>query len=724
MKTGCGFFKAIAIAAIVACGTGAIRATPASPATQRIAIKDKTLVSWVAVEDLDCRGGSALSIGVNNLWDGLVYSERVPNKWMAGSEVWHRTPPAAEIAKGADARLNQITQIALVQHGIDATLLRDGTVIVSWQLTAAPPVYGKDSYALFGWRHLGCSSKNSSLHASIRDARIYDFALSPAQLSALKPGEMGAPKPVAWWDFAKGDTDQMGVFNCCDLAGNARIDGGQLRLSGTGDYLLCTHGRLGLDRIQFRPKIGVFGDPIPFYWNGQYHVFYLRGGRPNIPWYHIVSDNLVDWREYPHPAISVDGAVDSWDGGDMFTGSVTENGGRFYCFYCGSNGANPKGNQGIRLATSDDLVLWKKQADFVIVPDGKIYNATRIRDFRDAFPYKIEGRNEWWMVLCAQTSDKKQAAGVYTSNDLQQWTPAPPLKADGQECPDLFKIGDTYYLIGGDHYSYSKDLRGKFTAPIQRVIDRPGIYAGKRMFDGKRNIWVGWISDTTSLSDGDKQNWGGTMCSPRELLPGPDGVLYVRPVKEVIDAFNQTAVDLKTASRHFETAQWSSDDGQMTSKSVPARATFDVPAEGMLNMTLKLSNDAKVTIAFRTDESGKQEGYLYTLTPSTSTVVTHGQGINWSREGCRINVDQPVTIRAILIGQSIEFFVNDQYAFTRTAYDLPEGELGIQITKGSVTLQDLSFKQLPPKSAENAQNSAPGISQSILQASAFHESAK
>ncbi len=122
------------------------------------------------------------------------------------------------------------------------------------------------------------------------------------------------------------------------------------------------------------------------------------------------------------------------------------------------------------------------------------------------------------MILCA--NDASNAPGVYTSTDLLNWTAAPPLDAQLQECPDLFKIGDTYYLMGANHYASSKDLRGKFTLSDQPYIDRFGIYAGKRMFDGKRHIWVGWIADTEDLKDDSKLSWGGTMCTPRELVPG------------------------------------------------------------------------------------------------------------------------------------------------------------------------------------------------------------
>lgn len=663
-------------------------------AIQKSEIKDKTLVSWVSVDDPDCGGGTALSIGDGSLWDGLVFGEKVSRKWMAGSEFWHRTPGQDVLTQGEDVQRDQVHQIALVHRGNDATLYRDGKEIASWKLQAEPPTYGKDSYAMFGLRHLGCGGENAFLHGSILDARVYDSPLSAGDLTALQPGRKGSGSPVAWWDFAKGDKDQMGFFNTCEYRGNARLERGRLCLSGSGDYLVYTRTRAGVDRVQFRPKIGVFADPIPFYWKGRYHIFYLRGGVGKVPWYHIVSDNLVDWNELSTPALVSDGAPDSWDGGNMFTGTVIQNRGRFYCFYTGDNGANPKGNEGVRVAVSDDLVSWKKQPDFLVVPDGKTYSDTRIRDFRDPFPYKFSGRDEWWMILCARTVDKKFVPGVYKSTDLQKWTPAPPLDADGQECPDLFKVGDAYYLSGADHYSYGKDLRGHFTKPAQPYFDRPGIYAGKRMFDGKRNIWVGWIADTKDLKDGNQQQWGGTMCTPRELVPGPDGVLYVRPVKEVIDAFSKTVLELKSVKRQDDAARWSLDKGVMTNKSAPARATFDIPVTGMLEMTLKLSNDAEVTVAFRTDESGKQEGYLYTLTPSAGTVVTHGQGVSWTREGCRINVKEPVKIRAILMGQSIEFFVNDQYAFTRTAYDIAEGKLGLAVAKGTVTLENLTFRQL------------------------------
>ena len=53
---------------------------------------DKTLVAWVAPANLTQRGGSVLTIQQGDQFDGIVFGERVPGKWMAGSDFYRRTP--------------------------------------------------------------------------------------------------------------------------------------------------------------------------------------------------------------------------------------------------------------------------------------------------------------------------------------------------------------------------------------------------------------------------------------------------------------------------------------------------------------------------------------------------------------------------------------------------------------------------------------------------------
>ena len=58
--------------------------------------------------------------------------------------------------------------------------------------------------------------------------------------------------------------------------------------------------------IFYRPDDGVAADFIPFYWQGDYHLFYLKdyrdipGHGEGTPWWHIVTRDFVhfeDWGE-------------------------------------------------------------------------------------------------------------------------------------------------------------------------------------------------------------------------------------------------------------------------------------------------------------------------------------------------------------------------------------------------------------------------------------------
>jgi len=92
--------------------------------------------------------------------------------------------------------------------------------------------------------------------------------------------------------------------------------------------------------IFYRPFDGVAADFIPFFWNGAYHLFYLKDYRDEAahgqgtPWFHLVTRDFVtfeDWSEaLPRGAAE---AQDLW----IFTGSVIERNGTFHIFYTGHN---------------------------------------------------------------------------------------------------------------------------------------------------------------------------------------------------------------------------------------------------------------------------------------------------------------------------------------------------------------------------------------------------
>jgi hypothetical protein len=59
--------------------------------TASAAETDKTLVSWVTLTDTNMRSGSILTIQRGPWFDGIIWAEREPGRWMAGSNTFHRT---------------------------------------------------------------------------------------------------------------------------------------------------------------------------------------------------------------------------------------------------------------------------------------------------------------------------------------------------------------------------------------------------------------------------------------------------------------------------------------------------------------------------------------------------------------------------------------------------------------------------------------------------------
>ena len=74
----------------------------------------------------------------------------------------------------------------------------------------------------------------------MKDARIYDQALTAEQIAALRPGVMGAVRPFAWWNFATADVYELtGRYEPGELVGGAAVEDGALVLRERGDTFIA-----------------------------------------------------------------------------------------------------------------------------------------------------------------------------------------------------------------------------------------------------------------------------------------------------------------------------------------------------------------------------------------------------------------------------------------------------------------------------------------------------
>ncbi len=299
--------------------------------------------------------------------------------------------------------------------------------------------------------------------------------------------------------------------------------------------------------MYYRPDDGVAADVIPFFHDGEFKLFYLRDYRDRerngegVPWCLVTTKDFVQYREYGE--VLPRGAADEQDL-FVFTGSVLEHDGRFYIFYTGHNhhfAEQGKNMEELCLAVSDDLVRWEKDPSFrIAAPEG-----FEPEDFRDPFVFFNGEAGQFWMLVAARrsTGGSPRRRGVtllYTSDDLRSWklTDAPLYAPDCfymHECPDLFQMGDYWYLLFSEfsdksctRYRYSRSPSGSWTTPLNDTFDNRCLYAAKTAADDKGNRFLfGWNPIRNNDKDGESWQWGGTVVV-HQLVQNDDGTLYVR----------------------------------------------------------------------------------------------------------------------------------------------------------------------------------------------------
>jgi len=148
-------------------------------------VAEKTLEAWVVLDNLEQRGGGAIAIGTRNgvVFDAIVFGEREPKHWMAGSNGFVRTE-SFRAAEETEAT-KQPVHFAIV-YSSDGTITgyRNGIPYGSSIRKSGLQAYrAGESEIVFGLRHKPVGS-NKHLQARIQKAAIYDRALSPEEVAA------------------------------------------------------------------------------------------------------------------------------------------------------------------------------------------------------------------------------------------------------------------------------------------------------------------------------------------------------------------------------------------------------------------------------------------------------------------------------------------------------------------------------------------------------------
>lgn len=167
-------------AGLVLDGKGAFARTSRLPKP----LSAKTLEAWVQISDLNQRGGGVISHQTSDgmIFDAIVFAERESKRWMAGSNGFSRYESFQ-----ADEETEKDKPIHLaITYESDGTITgyRNGIPYGKAYKKHLSAYAADTSEIIFGLRHGLAAGANRMFRGTISQARIYDRALTAAEISA------------------------------------------------------------------------------------------------------------------------------------------------------------------------------------------------------------------------------------------------------------------------------------------------------------------------------------------------------------------------------------------------------------------------------------------------------------------------------------------------------------------------------------------------------------
>lgn len=464
----------------------------------------------------------------------------------------------------------------------------------------------------------------------------------------------------------------------------------------------------------YKPTNGWAADFIPLYANGRFQLFYLLDFRNSekhgegTPWYRISTNDFVTYEEHGE-AISR-GTKDEQDL-YIFTGSALEADGKFHIFYTGHNhhlAGKGKPQQAVMHAVSDDLKTWKKIPEHTFFAPVDKYE---MHDWRDPFVYYNAQTKEYNMLLAARftkgVSRRRGLTALCTSKDLIKWKVEQPFYAPGlyftHECPDLFKMGDWWYLIFSEftdkvktRYVMSKSMSGPWIIPEVDDFDGHAFYAAKTAADANKRYLFGWNPTRSDNKDDGGWQWGGNLVV-HELHQDKRGNLLVRAPQSVKDAF----------SKKIDTT-WTTVTGNVN----PKQKRIELKALGSFAATLgqEVPTICRITLKCTFQRNAKEFGVLFYATddleksyyirfePNSKRVVFD----RWPRIRAEVThmaeFERPLNIAnnelfldVFIEGTKGVLYVDDKVAMNFRCYDFTSGKWGVFATDAEVVFSDAAI---------------------------------
>jgi beta-fructofuranosidase len=686
-------------------------------------IRDKTLVAWVHLANTTQQGGTALTLDdQSSHFDGIVFGEIAPARWMAGSDGWRRSQRDQATYPEETADPATCVQIAIVYRGAHVAVYRDGKPYAEHDVQS-PQSFGHGSVAVLGLRHLEAGNR-SCLAGAIEDARIYDVPLDAEQIAALHPNQPSDPEPLAWWSFEDGrTTDRMGLFPDSILLGGARVAEGKLHLTGEECFMvalpqnqaeewLTASARTGPGGGRFQAvrahREDLLADPqrpayhfvapegtcMPFdpngaiFWKGRYHLCYIFQDERGHCWGHASSADLVHWRFHTPALFPAPGDPDR----HIFSGNAFVNlKGEATLLYHGVDAGNC-----IATCAEDGLDHWTKLPSNPIVPNPKEGDPEH-GVYASWDPHGWVENDTYYAIFGGHPGSGVPAT-LFKSENITDWEYLHPIlerempgvsSDDDLSCPDFFKIGDKHMLMCISHKRGCRYYLGRwederFHPESHAWMNWPGgtCFAPESLLDdqGRRIMWA-WALDRFPAGMRTQHGWSGTMTLPRVLSLADDGTLRIEPVEELSM--------LRQNHRHFgdvavaADSEVKLDNVQGDCLELAVRVRHEDAGQVGVKVRCSPDGDEQTIIAY--DPASKQLIVDFSRSTLDPGIAYHsfcmGGGENprvtAQKAPFELKPDEPLDLRIFLDRSIMEVFANGRQCLTQRLYPTRADSLGV-----------------------------------------------
>jgi beta-fructofuranosidase len=441
------------------------------------------------------------------------------------------------------------------------------------------------------------------------------------------------------------------------------------------------------------------------YFNGAYHLFFQKN--PNAPalffmhWGHLVSSDLVHWREETMPLAPEPG----WDDWGTWSGTtVFDSSGMPVIFYTGVDGQ--KAGIGRALASDSALLNWEKDSANPLIPNPPpSYNHM---DFRD--PYVFEYNNIYYMIVGSGLAGN--GGGIlfsYKSTDLKNWNFMLPIFQHNKvselgtfwEMPYLFEIKKDTFLLGLGPlgmpkvralYSLGTFSNNKFVPFLDEadfkdieLIENHLLAPAFGKDEWGEYVYCGIVPDQRSVSDQVAAGWRHMFSLPRRVYVCDDGKTlgqYAHPnlcsLRDTNNSVNVSNVAV-SANNNWKLPNWSSQQFEFEGSISKANGSF---------ISLEFLNDTVTNRAVKVEFDFLNDKVYLNRQSSSPYLCTQDRQV----ADYIFSQKDSVFFRVFVDHSIIEVFIDNLAVMSARVYPHPnQTQFSIKCLTGSATINGTFF---------------------------------